>query len=54
MNIADPGNPVDPSLPLDARALALNFFLATWAVSLVQKDNILGLTLCSGTITQYL
>lgn len=54
MNIADPGNPVNPSLPPDARALAINFFLATWAVSLVQKDNILGLTLRSGTITQYL
>ena len=54
MHVEDPGNPVTLSLPLPERTLATNFFLATWAISLIQGENILGLQLRANTINLYL
>jgi hypothetical protein len=54
MSIHDPGNPVGTHIPPPECAAATNFFLATWAVALMNGDNILGLTLRASTIRQYL
>jgi hypothetical protein len=54
MHITDPGNPVAVSLPQPEKTLATNFFLATWAISLIRGENILGLQLRANTINLYL